>query len=87
MDANLPPVRFDHPFAGQLVVNSNYGGEISAFDGPCYPWMGAHACSKVELDKSYKLVCRVFAQHGKLTASLLRHEIAHCNGWAADHPK
>lgn len=77
-----PPVIYDHPFAGQVVVIDNYGGELTAWDGPCYPWLGSQACAK-----RVKFTCYVFAEKGKLTKALLHHEIAHCNGWPADHPQ
>lgn len=75
----LPPPQYDHPFHGQVVIEQSYGGELTAMGGPCFPWLGAYACAKP--------VCYVYVMKGKLTPELLRHEIAHCNGWPADHPR
>ena len=78
---DMPPAIYDHAFTGPVVINENFGGEISAYDGPCYPWTGSQACA-VRRDGT----CFIFAMRGKLTPDLKRHEIGHCNGWPADHP-
>lgn len=77
----LPPARYDHPYAGKVNIFAGYDGSISAIGQPCFPWMGAHACAKIIGGE-----CYIYAWAGKLTPELLRHEIGHCNGWPADHP-
>lgn len=73
---DLPPPQFDHPFQGRLEIHAHYGGELTAWNGPCFPFLGAYACAKV-VDG----VCTIWAVKNKLDARLLRHEIGHCNGW------
>lgn len=75
-----PPAIYDHAFPGSMKLHGGYGGEISAIDGPCFPYIAAACARRVGLE------CHVWYQDGKLTAELLRHEIGHCNGWPADHP-
>lgn len=71
---------FNRPFPGNVVVHDNYGGELTAWNGPCYPWLGVHACGgKIGPD------CHIWSIRGKLTPELKRHEICHCNGLNARH--
>lgn len=93
---DLPPAAFDHPFAGRLVISDNYGGELTAIGGPCYPWTGSKACAFKIGDVGY-----IFSIKGEIETNpsacyrpndgakcrLLRHEIGHLNGWPADHPR
>lgn len=77
-----PPIRYDHPFNGKMVIEQNYGGELTSISGPCFPWNGSYACAKLIGN-----ICYIYVMRGKLTPDLLRHEVGHCNGWPADHPK
>ena len=75
-----PPARYDHPNKNALVKWTTRE-EI-------YRICSRHGEQPVG--------CALIAQHGKRCfvlvthtfddARLLRHEIAHCNGWPADHP-
>lgn len=76
-----PPAIYDHPYPGEVRFHLGQGGEMTAIDGPCFPWLGSHACAKV-----IGGVCHIWVLKDKLTPALLRHELAHCNGWPADHP-
>lgn len=78
-----PPSRYDHDFPGKLIVR-----HASAFDTEslCH---GAPACSYGWGD-----ACLVYLPWegiggvGPRTYTMLRrHEVAHCNGWAAGHPE
>ena len=87
MPIDLPPPRFDHQFDGPVLVIDNYDQSISAIGQPCYPWTGAYACAVMLPLPRPTGTCVIFAQHGKLTSELRRHEIGHCNGWPADHSR
>lgn len=82
MPIEMPPAIYDHAFAGRIEIYAEYGGELSAWNGPCHQWLGSYACT-ARIDD----VCYIFAIRGKLTPNLLRHEIGHCNGWPGDHPR
>lgn len=78
---DAPPAIYDHDFPGRVEIHANYGGEISAYDGPCFPFTG-DACAK-----QIGNVCYIYVVRGKFSVPLIRHEIAHCNGWPGDHPR
>ena len=77
---STPPTRFAFSFPGQVYVQENLGGGIFAHDGPCFGTYG-EACSR--LIGPY---CFIWSTD-KLSAKGRAHEIAHCNGWPADHPQ
>lgn len=78
----LPPAEYDHPYAGRLIVQT-----LSIWEMPA-------ACGLRHVEAcSFRMngVCRVIypklADVGADTmVALIRHETAHCNGWAGDHP-
>jgi hypothetical protein len=97
--AILPPLEYDHPFAGRLLVMLSCGQfcirylckrewPISLYGCavPKYsPWART-------VDPDGKADCIVihateaFIDASGLTLNLLmRHEIGHCNGWPSDH--
>lgn len=83
-----PPARFDHPFAGQLIIHkiarSNVWAECS-HDGAHAMRKDAAGCAFLDGD-----TCTIYLAtktRRAPVAAILRHEIAHCNGWAADHPE
>ena len=80
---DLPPLAYDHPYPGKTIIIDNYDGSISAWNGPCFPWLGVYACAK-----SVNGVCYIWAMEGKLrsTPNLMRHEIGRCNGWLGNEP-
>lgn len=76
-----PPLRFDHPYAGEVVIrrvsiqevrSSCFGGDAWACAIP-----GIGACSVYIYDRLGK----------KRTTRIIRHETGHCNGWPWNHPK
>lgn len=73
-----PPQRFRHPFDGEVVIKENQGGGIFAWDGPCFGTYG-QACAK-----RIGRLCLIWSMD-KLNDKGRVHEIAHCNGWGADH--
>lgn len=77
---DIPPAIYDHSFPGKVIINDNYGGEISAWDGPCFPFTGIDACA-IRVGN----ICYIYVIRGRITQQLIRHEIGHCNGWSASH--
>lgn len=75
-ECESPPPVYDHAYAGEVVIDDHWDGGISAWDGPCYPFMGVWGCAHLVGSK-----CKIDFQKGKLSPVCLRHEVAHCNGW------
>src|SRR4051794_41102065 len=87
----MPPKEYDHPFRGPgelIVTYAKSQGEVrDQCPGAVWPRAGAFGCSR---NKSWG--CQVVIapeadakRVGLTTDVLLRHEIAHCNGWPSDH--
>ena len=80
-----PPAKYDHPFRGRVSITTvatvqeanaacaKYGPRnvacATAINGTCYITM---------------VPDHIINQWGP-KAQLMRHEVAHCNGWPADH--
>ena len=87
-----PPARYDHPYKGDLtvmVVGDQASVRRMCYDVTFEPEVGAVACSR--FNDSYTW-CDIFIadgatlkQTGWPRSLIMRHEIAHCNGWGADH--
>lgn len=69
------------PCGAPVHVDATRGGEMTAIGGPCFPWLGSHACAARINGRWY-----VWALRGKLTPQTLDHEMKHVDGWPADHP-
>jgi hypothetical protein len=81
-----PPVRFDHPFTGKLTLYRLPQKEVVRI---CQNMPGAslqqHGCSQLVGNRcTVVIINKTFM--GAAPASVLRHEIGHCNGWPANHP-
>src|SRR5262245_23758442 len=84
-----PPAIYDHAYKGRLTVQH---GTLSQVEHYCHTMHGivssyrALGCSKVDEGRCFLMIPRT---SGPVTASIQaqirRHEIAHCNGWPADH--
>jgi hypothetical protein len=81
-----PPAQYDHPYAGALIVHrinkpdvwlqcSDMGRQDVREDVAGCAQVGDEACTIYLATKT----------HRAPVADILRHEIAHCNGWASDH--
>ena len=79
-----PPAKYDHPYDGQVVERVMPEDEVRS------------ACMSMGLDIltaacSWRInsTCYVFLPtDGQAPVDTYRrHEIAHCNGWPADHPR
>jgi hypothetical protein len=76
-----PPARFDHPNKNAIVKWASRE-EV---------WRICHHGSEIPvgcalLPPHGGKPCLVLVTHTWDDARLLRHEIAHCNGWPANHP-
>ena len=88
----LPPLEYDHPYAGEIIIN-RVGPEVGvALSCPTagFPAGRAIACNQRRLGPKER--CEIFIASDSIIASVgltyeivLRHEIGHCNGWSGDH--
>jgi hypothetical protein len=85
----LPPVEYDRPYDGDLTIKMVPTVEqLHAECNSLNPNPHTLACAyrRVNSCVIYMVEDAVMRQRGWNTGILLRHEIGHCNGWAADHP-
>jgi hypothetical protein len=87
----LPPPAFDHPYKGRLTERHGSLADVEHF---CHTMQGivsayqALGCAKVFPKRCFIMIPRVGGTiSGRLQRDIRRHEIAHCNGWPADHPQ
>lgn len=86
MDVQPPPAIYDHTFRGTLRIHHHRMGEVNSYclGTPVY------GCSPIG---GIKGVCDIRIVTPGIDGieksfymRVLRHEIAHCNGWPAGHP-
>jgi hypothetical protein len=83
----LPPVAYDHPVKGPVVV-TDYENE-AALRAACNiapPAGYLVGCARAGNPCLILLGPVSPAFHGLTRNIVLRHEMAHCNGWPGDHP-
>lgn len=86
----LPPEEFDHPYDGHLMIEHARSEEEvrERCPGGNFP-RHALACARVHKYAPMCIIVKVsddtLRAHGYDPAVVMRHEIAHCNGWPADH--
>jgi hypothetical protein len=79
-----PPARYDHPYAGPVVERVVPEAEVRSL---CMS-MGADAIGVACSWQSNGTCYIVLPSDGRAPVEAFRrHEIAHCNGWPADHPR
>jgi len=79
-----PPARYNHPYSGQVVERVVPEAEVRSL---CMS-MGADPISTACSWQSNGTCYIVLPSDGRAPVSTFRrHEIAHCNGWPADHPR
>jgi hypothetical protein len=86
-----PPAIYDHTYKGALTMRQ---GTMAQVEHYCHTMQGivssyrALGCSKPDGTSCFVMIPRI---GGPVTASIQaeirRHEIAHCNGWPAHHPR
>ena len=86
----LPPLEYDYVYKGKLTIT--FVATVEELRRICNQpnknpigcaWGGVlynKPCDIYMLNETY------MREHGHNTGDLLRHEMGHCNGWAADHP-
>jgi hypothetical protein len=87
-DRVAPPAEFDRPFEGRLIkLRLDTVAEVRtacrtplAMGLGCAPYIHPSLCVVVLASDE------VIKAAGYSTEIVLRHEIAHCNGWPKDHP-
>jgi hypothetical protein len=73
----LPPVEYDHPFAGDLYIVDGKGKCITDISIACADPHDTWCLISYEKERVVR---------SPMTINLvIRHEIAHCNGWPGDH--
>jgi len=77
----LPPARFDHAYRGHLEARYGSEQQLQQWCG-----MNVRACARPR-GKGGCIIFLPSSGHPQIVAALRRHEIAHCNGWPADHPR
>lgn len=96
----IPPVEYDHPYEGFLVVNrtSNLETTRERCNKAAFPHTlprNAIACAvSFKAATTREGFCLVFIPPDEVLAKYnisydlaYRHEMAHCNGWPADHSR
>ncbi len=80
----LPPPQYDYPYQGEVVIN--YVLSPDEMNRRCYG-VGRQiiACAFTGDGHCTILIWSQVASEQRPT--LIRHELAHCNGWPAHHPK
>jgi hypothetical protein len=87
--ASFPPPQYDVPYTGTLTIWRGKGGDLMCPNSP----MSRAACTKQPLVFGVPTAwCDIQITDDKTLKSLgisyafvLRHELAHCNGWPQDH--
>jgi hypothetical protein len=85
-DVIVPPLEYDRAYKGKLIISRiDSTTEVGLLCGQAAPML---SCSQrrdneCEIIMATDNVIRIF---GYLVDVVLRHEIAHCNGWPQDHP-
>ena len=79
-----PPARYNHPYSGQVVERVVPEAEVRSL---CMP-MGADPIG-VACSWQNKCTCYIVLPSDGLApvSTFRRREIAHCDGWPADHPR
>jgi hypothetical protein len=88
-DRRPPPGRYDHPFNGKLLLQ--HADDLAQLRGVCNNDTHALGCAfpRPEERSCWILLAPKddIAKAQFPLEQLIRHEIAHCNGWPVDHPK
>ena len=93
----VPPKEYDHPYAGlgigklEIIYAESQDEVRRLCPGSVFPKAGAYGCAHSEYT-GYAGGCKIIVAPaadmnwaGIWMALTIRHEIAHCNGWPADH--
>ena len=81
-----PPVEFDHRYSGTLVTTVAKSAEEVGQE--CSIVLEALGCSiRAAMGGCWIILAPedIIKAHGWTREAVIRHEVAHCNGWHADH--
>ena len=79
-----PPARYDHPYSGQVDERVMSEAQVRSVCTSMGADLGGVACSW----QSNGTCHIVIPNDGVASVEAFRqHEIAHCNGWPANHPR
>jgi hypothetical protein len=85
-----PPAIYQHAYKGRLTVQQ---GSLAQVEHYCHTMHGivspyrALGCAKVDDNRCFLMIPKVGGQvTARIQAAIRTHEMAHCNGWPADHP-
>lgn len=89
-----PPARFDRAYAGKLTVSYLPQKQVvsaceklfAKYKVPAKVYMNQRGCAAITSKTSCTVIAidKIYAL--ATPAAVVRHEIGHCNGWAASHP-
>jgi hypothetical protein len=86
-----PPAIYDYAYKGKLAVRQGTMAQVEHYCHTMHGIVSRHqalGCSKVDTHSCFVMIPRI---GGRVTASIQsqirRHELAHCNGWPANHPR
>jgi hypothetical protein len=85
----VPPERFDFPYPGDVQINlmdARFVGKECREWGAGRSPSDAVGCAWVADDGTCVVVIAMRTKKAPIEA-IIRHEIAHCNGWPPDHRK
>lgn len=87
-----PPARYDHPYHGRLIERELPRAQVLKACKKLFARFGftdatTRGCSmETVIGKECTIIYANKTFMGTTPAQTRRHEIAHCNGWPADHP-
>ena len=83
----LPPVEYDKPYEGNLVVQEVATiEELIATCGVPRKWALGCATLTSWGCHVYLVPESLMKKYGWWREAMMRHELGHCNGWPGDHP-
>jgi hypothetical protein len=86
-----PPAVYDHAYTGRLAVQQGTMAQIEHYCHTMHGIVSPHqalGCAKIGEHRCFVVIPRIGGQiTASIQAQIRRHEIAHCNGWPANHPR
>jgi hypothetical protein len=79
-----PPAQYNHPYNGQVIERVVPEAEVRTICMSMGADLLVRACSQHSNGTCYIVLPN---DGGAPIETFRRHEIAHCNGWPADHPR
>jgi hypothetical protein len=86
MPIPMPPPQYDHKPSIVVYENRVAPDQVQARCNALYgrPIVPAGACTRFGTSQGHR-VCMIVIPNSPYMALYRRHELAHCNGWPADH--